>query len=601
MVKRVIFISIFIFLFLYSIYSKTPTINVSINSNQVGTNENFQITIEIQGETNASLDTNFNNFDPHINLNYSGRSSSYVMDFSGTTTASTTYTLTGMITKEGEYEIGPFTIIASGKKYKSESVKIKVDKSNVNQQTTNTTSSNNLHINSNTTNNMYLIYLNTSKTTVYQNEYFDISVDFYVADDFQFKNYKAIKLPDSAWVDSLEDKNKKANKVVLNNRYYYHYQIEKKRVYISKAGDYDIKPATINFDGYDPNSFYFSAKPYSIKTKVKHIKVLPLPKNNTGIATDIVGHFELRAKLTPSKITTGDSSTLKIELSGEGNFQNIDNLSYAVDSGLESYTPKSDITTKDKLHKTKKWEILLIPDKIGNYSVTVDDVCYFDIFKKKFVVLRGKNFRLIVKKGVNKNKDRSITVLNKDNETSETNNYDSINYIKLSKGSKVYNSYIHSLIIVIIFYSSLILGVLILILIKLVYYLRYKNSSILTRNTAFKKFQKTLKIFERRIRQKNPNITEIINGLSKSIEQYFIDKFSMDSIEFTATNIESILDNFVEHKYLKKIKEIMIKLDMIRFGGIDTNSANLIDLINEINQVIKKIDSSNINDLQDRV
>ena len=119
----------------------------------------------------------------------------------------------------------------------------------------------------------------------------------------------------------------------------------------------------------------------------------------------------------------------------------------------------------------------------------------------------------------------------------------------------------------------------------LIFNLALNNKALLSRN-AYKIFTKKINLISKKI-NKTP-FNELIDNIS--IEKYFINKFNIDSIEFTNKNIEEKLDKKLSSTSINKLKDIIKELDMIRFGGFDISREQLNSSIQMINEFIKNIE-----------
>ena len=106
----------------------------------------------------------------------------------------------------------------------------------------------------------------------------------------------------------------------------------------------------------------------------------------------------------------------------------------------------------------------------------------------------------------------------------------------------------------------------------LIFNLALNNKALLSRN-AYKIFTKKINLISKKI-NKTP-FNELIDNISIIIEKYFINKFNIDSIEFTNKNIEEKLDKKLSSTSINKLKDIIKELDMIRFGGFDISREQL--------------------------
>jgi hypothetical protein len=183
----------------------------------------------------------------------------------------------------------------------------------------------------------------------------------------------------------------------------------------SRAGNYMVDPARMSmtvlqsrrrsnrsiFD--DPFSSFASGRPASIASKSLPLTVQPLPEE--GKPPDfsgLVGKFKMSSKLDPVRLKTGESATLTVSVSGEGNVNRIpdpkmtqlaDVKIYADQPVLESTQDQSGL----KGTKTMKWA--LVPEKEGLLAIPPVAVSFFDTENHAYKTLKSSSHTLTVLPG----------------------------------------------------------------------------------------------------------------------------------------------------------------------------------------------------------
>jgi hypothetical protein len=595
LVKRIYFSLLLIFSF-NSIYS-TENIDIKINSNKTNVvpNEIFEISVEITGAPNVDF-KGIENPDTSVKLQQSGVMSNFSF-INGVGTSSQTLNFLAKITKEGSFNIGPFLFNINNKIYKSETIKIDVSVNN-NEVKSNTENENqgepdtadNYSTGGNKNLN-YLLKLDVDKKEVFVNEYFDVSVKFLAREQLQTLGYEGLKFPPTAWIEKIETKDNYKGKVKVNGLIYEEYELEKKRVYISKEGTVKIPPVVFNLNGFTGNSIAAFPEEMSIHTDPLNVNVKALPPHPPASYSGNVGNFTVNSGISAKTVKIKEPVTLQISISGEGNFQNIKDLGYKVEgSGIDEYSSKSEITNSGNI-KTKNWEILLVPNKSGNFKIKLNDFIYFDTTKKDYVKIKGKEYNLSVPKSEkNEKRETESVIVHSDVNNKKEEKPDEINFIKTAIGNKTnifnYNFYF---IVMILLYSIVILCFVIYIVVKYLIFSRLVNQKQIMKRNSYRTFisgiSKIRKIIKKGLSEK------IIDDLSVVIEKYFITKFDIDSIEFTKNGIQEKLGLFLKNGQNESLKNIFAEIDMMRFGGIDYNAADIEKLINEANLLIKQIEN----------
>jgi hypothetical protein len=594
LVKRIILKLSFLLISSQYFFSEDINLFAVCDNNNIVAGEFFQINLNITGANNNIELKDIIKSDNDIMIRKSAEMSS-VSIINGVMTTSKVFIFMVNIPKSGNYEIGPFILNINGNEYKSNVISL-----NASQESTSSANQTNYKENKNNSysmdDNYFILESQNSKNEIYSSEYLDVSTLFYVsnrADLYKNYKYKPLNFPENAWIEGTEDSSPKASIVFKNNLKYYENKFESKRIFIYKPGTYTIYPATMNFIGIIPVDFMSSEqREYSLSTKPIVIKVNPLPANPPQGFDGAVGYFKMHSSLSPINVKGKNPISLKIILEGEGNFHNLKEIGYDVDSSLEIFSSKSTIESKDKKYKTKILEVLLIPSESGKFKIKTNNFSYFDINKKQYVTLKGSEYNINVT-GIQKNEKTSNSNTSNDDNTAvnsiKEKNINTIGYINLKLGYK--NSFFKINSWFLIFISTYILIIVSLLLLFIYKYILYNN--ILYANIFNKK--KALNIFNKNIKSvfskcKNKTNAECIDKISIIMEKYFIDKFNIDSVEFTNASIKEKLGRHLCHENINKLKSIISELDIIRFGGSEITEKDIIDIINKIKIFIQTVD-----------
>lgn len=175
-----------------------------------------------------------------------------------------------------------------------------------------------------------------------------------------------------------------------------------------KSGSLEIPPAVMEGrmvtqggpTGLDPffDQFFNNfpgmgrAENIAVRTSPRKLEVLPLPKEGQPENFNgAVGQFTLEAKAAPKSTGAGEPVTLKLSVSGRGNFDAIAAPKLTDDDGWRTYAPKAVFTAEDsrgfgKSSGTKTFEFSMIArqDRTATPGARFS---YFDPRDKKYVTL----------------------------------------------------------------------------------------------------------------------------------------------------------------------------------------------------------------------
>ncbi len=587
---------IFLFIFIPYLLSSQEdfTVEISLDKNTKKVNEVFQIDIKINGiSENISLDE-IKNIDENIAIKYVG-------EMSGTAISTIDkkridyfmLSFIAKISKPGDYEFGPFILNIQDKKFSTDSVKVSIVDNT--EETALNNEKNNSKEKSEEIKNFYLLEVYCNKNEAYVNEPIDIEVNFYNRLGFKNENYKNLSFPKTAWIERIEIKENEKNKVQKNNHIYAFQIIEKERIFISNPGIYIIEPATLDFIGLTNPTSFSVPEHIILKTNPLTILIKPLPEPAPANFSGAIGNFTLKVILEPLKLKTKESATLKIILEGDGNFQNINDFSFTIDDSFETYSTNSTIEKKDNYNSIKTWETILVPSKPGKFNLKLNNFHYFDLKQESFNTIFGKISTLNVlesnedKKNGTDTKSTQNIIDSKNGQTGDSKvNLYKINYIKLFPGnSNSIQKYRVWFKAVIILYIIVFIFLIIFILNKfLIFNIKINNDN--SDKIAYKTFILHINNLKKNINK--ISLQKETDSISNIIEKYFIAKFHIDSIEFTHKELDKKLSTYLSDIMLNNLKEIINKLNFIRFSGKEIIKVDFIIFIDKITNLIKEIE-----------
>lgn len=184
-----------------------------------------------------------------------------------------------------------------------------------------------------------------------------------------------------------------------------------------KAGDYEMSvelPTTVTLhqrvqrprmqmpDGFgdsffdevfnDPffNNFFGTAtqKEIALNSQPSSVKILSLPGENRPAGFDgAVGKFEFTAEAAPPQIVAGDPVTLKLKVTGSGNFDRVNAPALGKSAGWKTYTPSARFEAEDtaSYSGTKTFEQALVPAQSGKLQIPALAFSFFDPQTRQYV------------------------------------------------------------------------------------------------------------------------------------------------------------------------------------------------------------------------
>jgi hypothetical protein len=180
-----------------------------------------------------------------------------------------------------------------------------------------------------------------------------------------------------------------------------------------KTGTFNIPPTVMKmnilqkqrsrhpFSVFD--DFFTSSHPHSVQSQPIKLTISPLPDSNQPKDfAGLVGDFSIQASLDPTKIESGESTTLSLEISGTGNVQLMPDISMPEMDNVKVYSDKPEISINETTNgftgkKMMKWA--LVPQKEGNYAIGPFSLSFFSSKDDQYKTVSTQKMSLIVTPG----------------------------------------------------------------------------------------------------------------------------------------------------------------------------------------------------------
>lgn len=243
------------------------------------------------------------------------------------------------------------------------------------------------------------------KKEIYVGELVPVDIKVYIPDDLQASITDLPQLTsDGFTLNQLGTKPEKSTEAA-NGRGYAVFTWHSALTGV-KMGDYPIDlsmPMTVvvpqPMPQGDPddlmNSFFRNAfasmgtkKDVTIHNQTLTLKVLPLPQN--GRPADFsgaVGQFEIETSASPTTVNAGDPITLRLKITGTGNFDRVSSDMLAADAHWKTYSTKNHFDPADVVgyQGTKTFEQPIIPNDSSVTSVPGISFSYFNPETRQYV------------------------------------------------------------------------------------------------------------------------------------------------------------------------------------------------------------------------
>ncbi|MES2829913.1 MAG: BatD family protein [Bacteroidota bacterium] len=422
-------LSLVLMLFAHSLFAADIQFVASASRTQVAVGEIFEVTFTVNGQMQRFTPPAFNSFQ----LAGGPNQSSSMTSVNGATSVSMSLGYDLVATREGNFTIGPATVMIDGKQYRSNSIRIKV--------VGKTASASNNQANGNPAGNStgsppiditkrLFIKAAADKTNVYQGEQLAVTYKLYTNIDIVDNGVDKLPEFNGFWSQEIKmnTQNIEWTTEIYNGVRYNVAALKKVILFPERFGKLKLDPLGMTFvvrqtvPSNDPIEQFFGGAVKDVKYQVKSspltINVKPLPE--VGRPADFngaVGRFSINATADKTSLRANEAVNYNIRITGTGNLKLFKAPEVTVASDIEKYDPKitDNITeTLSGASGSRDYGFLLIPRHEGNYQLAPLKFSYFNPSSGRYVSLATEGFELKVAKGAPGSNVAAVTGLQTD-------------------------------------------------------------------------------------------------------------------------------------------------------------------------------------------
>jgi hypothetical protein len=329
----------------------------------------------------------------------------------------------------------------------------------------------------------------------------------------------------------------------------------------------------------------------SARTAPITLQVQPLPlKEKPEDFKGGVGKFSLSARLSNSEVRVGESVTLTLDLSGEGNIRDLSDPNLEMDS-LKIYSDNPAITVKnyhDKVVGEKVYKLALVPQQPGQIEIPHLGVPYFNPESERYEIASSNPIELTVLPA-----EKETLVMKKADESDKASGpsvnadilpiHERIGKMKTDK-LKVWLGRIRPL------------AYPLPLLIYAFCYVATKRKERLKNDIAYRRFKfasKTAEEYlagaEEALRKKDWN--NVFSKSSKAVTEYLAAKLNVPSGGLTPADIKDILiRRSVPRELVNEVTEFLEFCDYGRFTSSRKSPAAASDCIMRTRRLLERLD-----------
>ena len=559
--RRAFFIFIVSFFSIYTAAAQDVNFTVSA-PRVVSVGENFRITFTANSNYENFTPPEFSGLSVLAGPSRSSMTSVQIVNNQTTQSMSISEVYIVQATQDGKANIGSAKITANGKVYQTQPLSIDVVKDAPAQQGAQQQGSQQQGSQqqgqsggrSTAEETDVFVRISFNKSQVVRGEYLTATIKLYTR-QMNILGFENIKFPtfNGFWSQEIESPQQlQFQRETIDGKIYNAAVVRRYALFPQQTGPIRVDPFELTCvlqirGNSQPRSFFdsFFDSPQSIRKSIASpavtIQVNPLPEGAPASFRGTVGaNFQMDARFNRDSIQANDAVNLVVKISGEGNLKLLEAPQMKFPPHFETYDIR--ITDNSKasgagISGSKSFEYPVIPRSEGSFSIPGPEFSYYDIHKKQYVTLRGKELYL----GVSKDPNVSTAVTSQGfNQKSVKSLNSDILYIKTAP-LKLQST-------LLFFGSTAYYGIFIvlLLLFVIIFYLlkrRIKQSQDLRRirqRKANKIAKKRLKAAGEFLRQNNMN--SFYDELSRAMWGFLTDKAGLSTADLSREKAREVME-----------------------------------------------------------
>lgn len=519
----------------------------------------------------------------------------------GRMTSSVTHIYRLIPLKTGKFKIGPLTFKYKGDTYISNELTIEV----VDRASARTTPSQRSQTGEIEFGDRVFVEMRAKKLKAYVNENIPLTIKLYIGGlglrDIEYPQIDFDGFSASAFGKPRQYKENRSGityDVVEFNTL----------IFATKPGILNIGPAKIgadvivqkqrrrgpspfgNFFGHDPFEDFFGqyeSEPIALKSKKLSFKVLPLPEEDRPADFNgAVGDFRMDLKVSPVDIKVGDPVTVKMIITGKGNFSTVTAPVLEKDKRFKTYEPR---TKQEKNQKI--FEQVMIPSTDSVNQIPTVSFSFFNTETEKYQTIVKKGISLKVAKP-EKKEEPLILISPKTTEkpaVKEKFGRDII-YIKETPGAlKEKYVYLYKNSLFLLFQIVPLLALLSVWLLqerrkKLAADVKYAR-----RLAAPRKARKGIKRTERMLN--SDSTATFYDAVFSTLREYLGDRFYRPAAGITADMVDDMLcSGKIDAESGERLKDLFHECDTARYASAEIDQSKKEKSLTALKELIDKLE-----------
>lgn len=377
---------------LASAWAQDLQVTAEVNSNVVGLQDQFQLTVTATGGESRDAEApklpRFQNFrvvaGPGLSTQFQW--------INGRSTSSKSFIYTLLPEKEGQFTLDPIEVVVGGRIYRTQPITIRVTSAAPApppRRLPATPFGNDEIVRQSTLPSGDQVYVTAEldREAAYPGQ--QVTLTYHLLTQVGVSGLQLQENPplNGFWVENLEVEARPAGtRRIVDGREYTDYVVKKQALFANGPGMLKIPVSTFAISVRTAGDLFgLFGQPETAYRKTSEITlhVRPLPQENCPADfNNAVGSFTLTDEVNRTEVSVGDAVSLRVTLAGRGNLKQLPDITFPPAPDLTLYSSKREDNVRpvagDLIGGEKLWEYVIVPKAPGNQTIPALSFSYFD-------------------------------------------------------------------------------------------------------------------------------------------------------------------------------------------------------------------------------
>lgn len=355
------------------------------------------------------------------------------------------------------------------------------------------------------------------------------------------------------------------------------------------SGKYDV--TIVQYEQVNMGFFGTASRPIernvTTSSNAASLQVKALPQPQPADFCGAVGSFSVLTMLEPELMRTNEASTYSYIVKGTGNIKFLTPPTVDFPAGIDTYTPKTDISANiigggTNMSGTFRTDYTIVPQEVGNFVIKGVPFVYFDIESGAYKIAEVPDMPIKVIRGNGSAPAATQTAIDE--------SIDDILHIRRTDISRQAAEIRYT------FRSPLYWALYILAILALAGVLVvYRRNIRLEADVAGRRLAKAGRVASKRLKESKAYLDDHKNdlfyaALAKALWGYISDKLSIAPSQLTRDNVAEKLGSYgLDKDAIGEVLDVLDRCEMARFTPNDSDT-EASDIYSKAESAIKSIE-----------